>query len=814
MKNIKRVTLEISLKPFKSTDSEEIEKVCEKAFLQWKNLLCEADEIGIMLWASDGSEILDYGGSLLDKFEWARLIGGANVKMNWDKKNDPEGLGLHTRCYDYTENPPEYTYGDLKTIVNILKSTGKRITGKPVFIGATFDPGPEFARSDFKYKYHNEICEGASMGKKSMVCCYYTLNADSRHYAAYPNGIPQNTPFGTFFGKQAQRFLSDLDFDYIWLSNGFGFGTETWGVSGALFDGKRFYPEKLDNTRKNIERFWELFTAECTYPIQTRGTNLTVGTDFASDGVDHSMIYSKNPTLLPPPNSPWAALDGNFGLELAGYMSRAAELPDEDFIFRFYVHDPWWLNSPWIDRYEGQPHDIFLPTATARIDKNGDTRVANHINFLSIDNSYGDMPERCPNEIIPFILSSYENAPDEPSPFIWVYPFREYSTLACGRLEKPFYDDWYFTAALNHGFPINTVISTDNFAKLYSEKPNLFHGKVLVSPIPEENSVICDSITHFAKNGGNVIFYGSLKGIDSRILSLLNLTHEHELCGEFSVTDYTGIENELQKGSLSRTINYGGIYTDGGISAIVKTPSPDTEILAEAENSDGKRVIALSNKVGSGKALWCRGCDCSRKPVDADDATKKDDTVHYDSFPAEILMRKMCHFVGYDFSFSKYDKYTKEPVILMHRSHSSLWFEGYCPDTTVKIGLCTPIGAPLLLANETVINDGCTEYHMPRAWRHECRVFVENHEGGVIHAKETIPTAYGVERRILVENLKNATVYVIPKKGNPEKTFFMLNSEYPHFVSQPFTCELTESPFGKVYKLCNISGNLLISDNI
>ena len=84
--------------------------------------------------------------------------------------------------------------------------------------------------------------------------------------------------------------------------------------------------------------------------------NLTVGTDYASDGVDHKMIYEKNPTLLPPPNSPWAALDGNFGLELAGYMSRAAELPNDSFLFRFYVHDIWWINSPWIDRYEGQPH--------------------------------------------------------------------------------------------------------------------------------------------------------------------------------------------------------------------------------------------------------------------------------------------------------------------------------------------------------------------------------------------------------------------------------------------------------------------------
>lgn len=816
MKNIKRVTLEVSLKPFKSTDSAVIEKVCEKAFLQWKNLLSHADEVGVMLWVGDGSEILDYRRNMDDVLEWAHYVGGAQNKMEWNRKHDPEGKALHTRPYEYMENRPEYTYGDLKNIISIIKAVGSRITGKPIFVGATFDPGPEFAKSSFKYERHNEICDGVAMGAKSMVCCYYDLNGDDVSYAAYPGGIPDKTPIGTFLGKQAELFMSDLGYDYIWFSNGFGFGTETWGVSGALFDGKQFFPEKIDHCREKIENFWHLFTKECHFPIQTRGTNLTVGTDFASDAVDHEMIYKNNPTMLPPPNSPWAALDGNFGLELAGYMSRAAELPGEDFLFRFYVHDIWWINSPWIDRYEGQPHDIYLPTATSRIDKNGEVQVANHINFLSIDDSYGEMPERCPNEVIPHIISSYVNAPDSPAPFIWVYPFKEYSNMECGRLEKSFYEDWYLIAAINHGLPLNTVVSTENFKKLYNEKPQMFDGKVVVTPTPEENSIICDTLCEYAKNGGNILFYGSLNGTDERILKLLNLRANNEICGEFTVLDKTGIADEIEEGGIEVGITYGGIYTDGGLCAVIDKQGEHTRVLASATDGQNERVIlSATTKDIKGTAVWCRGCDCSRKPVDKDDSDKKDDTAHYSSFPAEILMRKAIKEFGYDFEFVKADRYAPEPVILMHRSEDKLWFSGYCPDTTVGIKLSTPLGAPLLMANEGRIKDSKIAYHMPRAWRHECRVFVQNDGSSTVHAKENISCAYGVERRILVEGLKNATVYVIPKHNAPEKTYFLINSEFPHMVSyETLNCELVDSVYGKVYKITGVTGRLMISDKI
>lgn len=814
MENLKRVCLELSLKPFKENSPEYIESVCREVFNQWKELIGCACQACVMLWTSDGSELLEYTRDMEETFEWDRFIGGANTKQTWNKKADPDGRGLHTRNYDYTENPPVMQYKHLKQIIITLKKVGKEITGKEISVGETFDPGPEFALSDFKYNRHNEICEGTSMGVKSMVCCYNTLKEDNREYAAYPNGIKEGTAVGEFLGKQAEIFLTDMGFDFIWLSNGFGFGTETWGVTGALYDGKKFYPEKVKECESKIANFWKVFRENCRFPIETRGTNLTVGIDYASDGVNHKMIYEEVENLLPPPNSPWAALDGNFGLELAGYMSRAAELPKEDYLFRFYVHDPWWLNSPWIDRYEGKPHDIYLPMSCARINKEGKTAVANHLNILSVDNSYGDMPSRVPREVTPYLLSAYENAPDMPSPFVWVYPFREYSTLECGRLEKSFFEDWYIVAAINRGLPLSTVISTDNLVNLRNKNKDFLINSVLVSPVPEKGSVVTESLIDFVQMGGKVMLYGSLKNADQRLLDILRIKKGKELSGSFEAILSEKHSDNLLEDSYSKKLFYEGVLTDGGLSECLKDDK-DTGVLAYAKQGENLRVVAhtvCSKAYNGGKISWCRGSDCSRRATEANDSVKKDTTVNEELFPLETILRTQMEDMGYFVSVEKIDKSVKEPVIMMHRSNNSLWYSGYCPDTTVKISLGTPIGAPLLLGQETYIKNGKANYNMPRAWRNECRIFVKQTAANSLHAVEDISTQMGVERRLKVEGLKNATVYVLPKCNDVNKTYCVYNSVYPHFVSEPYKKSIEETVFGKAIKCENITGTLLIVD--
>lgn len=516
------VTLEVSLKPFKETSDEYIRKVCKKIFRQWYPLIMNRKTVSVLFWTSDGSEILDYSGNLDDAFEWCCYIGTANKPLA--DKNDNPALSLHHKKRYYTENPPVMTYATLKRIIEILKEEGSKACPEAIIrVGETFDIGPEFAVSDFKYNRHTEISTGEKLDSLGFVDSTALLNGDNRKYAAYPDGIPDKTPFGTFLGKQCNVFLEDMGFDYIWLSNGLGFSADPWSVTGKIFDGRNFYPEKLGNTKEKVFSFWKLFREACPdFPIETRGTNNSVGIDYATDGVPLYDIYNAGFNITPPPNSPWAALNDDFGLEIMGHMTRICELPDEEFMFRYYIHDPWWVNSPWYDRYNGCPHDIYLPMAISRIDEKGNIKNAQMFNILSIDNSFGDLPEACVYEPLPHILKAEKDSADAIAPFVWVYPMREFTTSKTEELlYEMYYGDRFICDAINNGFPLNCVVSSDNFLKTPF---SVYKGSIIISPF-QPNTEVSKKINDYAKQGGKVIYYSSTAKLseinnDSNILKV------------------------------------------------------------------------------------------------------------------------------------------------------------------------------------------------------------------------------------------------------------------------------------------------------
>lgn len=502
----KRITLELSLKPFKQTDDEYIRKICHEIFAQWRPLLKNRKEISLMFWIGDGSEILDYDGDLDRAFEWAYFIGTANLPLA--AKDDDAALSLHAKTRLYVDKPPVMTYRILKKIVATLKEEAKKaFPDAAVYVGETFDIGPEFAKSDFKYRRHPEICSGTELDRLRFVDSTAHLNADNRKYAAYPNGIPQDTPFAEFLGAQTKAFFKDIGFDYIWLSNGLGFSADPWSLTGKIFDGERFHADKLERTSKKVFEFWKTFRNACAdIPIETRGTNNSVGIDYATDGVPLYDIYKANLGIVPPPNSPWAALNGNYGLEIMGHMSRVCELPGEDFLFRYYIHDPWWMNSPWYDRYNGYASDIYLPMSVARIKEDGTVQTAERFNVLSIDNSYGDMPDSCVNEPLPHILKAEKDSADESSFAVWLYPLKEYTSAKSEKeLNEMYFGDRFIEKAINKGLPLNTVVSSDIFEKLPAD---VFKGRVIISPIIN-NEKVAEKLGEFVSDGGKVIVYGS-----------------------------------------------------------------------------------------------------------------------------------------------------------------------------------------------------------------------------------------------------------------------------------------------------------------
>ena len=769
MERFNDITFELSLKPFKKNDPAYIEAVCRTIYAQWAPLMKYTDTISFMFWTADGSEILDYRGDPKQPLEWGRYIGNPNTKHAVN--SGPVTLTLHERAYTYMENPPVFSYGDLKTIVTMLKRVGKEMTGKPIRVGNTFDPGPEFAISKFKYELHPEICMANTMGDKSFVCCYATLNEDKEKYAGFPDGIPQGTPFGTFLGRQSQSFLTDLGFDFLWLSNGFGFGMETWNATGAIFDGKEFHPEKMKDIQQKILNFWILFRKECAeFRIETRGTNMSTGIDLASDGVDLRSIYRGGFNILPPPNSPWAALNGDYGLELVGYMSRMAELPDDRYLFRFYPHDPWWANSPWLDRYGREPHDIYLPLAVSRINLAGEAKHPTHLNFLTIDDSYGNMPDQVPNEVIPHLLQGRRIAPDQPGQGVWVYPFEEYHNWAFhqpARVGEIFYGDWFVRQALNDGFPMNTVVSTATFTSLMQQGNPLFNGSVLVTIVPEAGSEMEKQLMAFVRQGGNVIIYGPATYGSKAFLDFMNIRTDEALSGEFELTCTKSFD--MTGKSDIRTLRHDAKWSGGGIETVIaNTGDLSTKALVKARLGNKVRDIVVMRELApdfsKSKIIYVRGTNSAYYRgghlLTADDPEKW--------VIGGSLMRYALSFLGYELRYNKLSPSVANPVNVVSRHDNGFYFAGFVPNQTTEQQLCFPQGAPVFTGMETELKEGYATYRLPKAWSKECRVFVEQKEG-ILSCREVALVEYRIKRKIAISGLKNATVRFYPGK---DETYF------------------------------------------
>ena len=755
-----RVELELSLKPYVDTTPAGCRKVAEQLFREWDPLLRHASGAAVMLWVSDGSEILEYNGNLTDDFPWCQYIGMGNPLRKEESLTTPqEWQEFHIRPFPYRghENLKKFTYGELKEVITALKDVGERMTGKKIEVIETFDPGPEFAPSDFKFHRHMEVSnESQIIGVKGWVNAAASLHAEKHAYATYPDGIPEGTSFGEFFGRQCRAFCDDLGFDGVWLSNGFGFCLSAWNWRGQVFDGTCFRTDDIPKVKAGIERFWEDFTREFgDRVIEARGSNLSTGMDITAHGCPIDTIYSYN--LLTPPNSPWAALDFRFGLELVGYLSHIAEMTKRGFLFRYYTHDPWWYNSPWFDRYGGNPHDIYLPLSLARLNEKGEVTRPEGINFLSCDDSFGHLPDRCPIEVIPHILAAVDGYSDAAGLVTWVYPYDYYCErgLRQGAPEDIFQDDWYMEAALDLGFPVNTVVSDRNFAGIDLAK--LKHT-VIVTPVPAEGTKHEAGVLRAIEGGIPVLLYGSVRRASAQLKSYIGVTETTALDG----VDFT-VESRLEgdtyeTGALSKTLRHVPLVSAGGIT---EAGDGSSEVLVTVTN--GKETRAYATYCKEKNLAWVRGSF----PHDAtSNGALPRVTDPEEFFPVAVLLRHMLSVFGIRLRFSAFSPKDKLPLLLYPACRGGYYQTGYSKDANIRVSLSMPEGAPIPVSCDAMVEND-TAHFTPKVWEHdELRIFVKQTDRSSVTCRYDDPTTLLADHRVTLTGLKDATVTFLAPKNN------------------------------------------------
>jgi len=429
-----------------------------------------------------------------------------------------------------------------------------------------------------------------------------------------------------------------------------------------------------------------------------------------------------------------------------------------------------------------------------------------------VDDSFGRMPDACPLEVIPHVLAAMRDYSDEPGLVTWIYPFNENHELVFGaapRPAEPFFGDWFMRNAVNAGLSVNSVVSTENFLSSLKKNAAFFRHTILLSRVPEAGSPLEAVLVDCVKSGHNVLLYGPVSHGGKPLLDLLNLKLAAPLAGELKLTS-TLAGDVYRQGTLATILNHREVLSAGGVDTVLaQTDRAGCTVGAMVSDGQQERVYAVAVAQplgsGSGRIAWVRGsfsCSIGNARLPVPDNPRK-------FFPSELLMRGMLAGFGYAFHWDKPTPETRNPLVLVARSDNGFFFSGYCPSTTVKLGLRCPQGAPLLTGCETELEDGRATYSMPRAWHHEARCFVDGQAEGEISCVERYSGQVGIERRLQVDGLKNATVNFYPPAHAQAKKVIMTGNGEHEQTENSLPYETSDD--GRCLTIRNVTGRLLIS---
>lgn len=711
------LSLEVTAKVWKSRDPKDVEAVCREMFRIWRRPISRSNEVCVCMSIGNGEHILKWSGNLDDVLVWDRHKGHNNAKYAFPQDTFA-GIPLEL----YMDNPPDMTYRDLLVICETLKRVCEEEHHRKCRLFTNFEPGPEFAESTFKYIEHPEILNQQGHAHGASIAYDGVLHQDHYHYAAYPQGIPEGEPFSRFLGKQVNHFFKTFGYEGISLSNGLGFGTFPWTLNGRNFDGTTFGLVDFKEESEAMSQFWDIFQKEAPYPAAAQGTNWPVAADLATKCIPLKEYYDKKYLSMPLANTVSVFFNDSVGFSLQALLSRSSYA--DGFRTYFYLNDMWYPQNPFEDYpYDGEAYDFYIPASVSLIDSKGHLEKLSGAAIGSVHNEHGDFAESTFVKFLPHYERSLDHLPDAISPLTLLYPFEEFHTAAADPektyLPMLYFSDCFAATAIDSGLPLNSVCSTENFAKALSQ--GTLDGTVLCTVLPMKDAPYCEDLIDYIKNGGQVLFYGSERHADPRINQMLGLHTDSAIDGELIMEaspELEAVSDEILTGSI---LKHSPIDSDGGISAVAY----DCQVLAEVVQNGQRRAYMTEKIIGSGKAVWVRGS----LPFSIE---RGEEIVYqpqqYLSAP-RFLRYGLCRF-GWQIR----QRFTEKCVpaqLVMWRHDNGLYFTGYAPDNTLDMGLLTPDGAPLLSGFTTEIRDGIAWYHIPTTLWKPCYIFVRQNTGRI-----------------------------------------------------------------------------------
>jgi hypothetical protein len=258
-------------------------------------------------------------------------------------------------------------------------------------------------------------------------------------------------------------------------------------------------------------------------------------------------------------------------------------------------------------------------------------------------------------------------------------------------------------------------------------------------------------------------------------------------------------------------INHRELMCGGGLNAeLLDAGDPATQVVATMTSDGETRIAGLvrcAPEWSGGALAWVRGTSSNRYRKGERLLTPDDPAVY---FRGERLLRWTLGELGYDIRIAKQRPGTRDPAICIARNRNAYVFSGFCPNTTTRLCLRFPQGAPLLVGHETILADGFSTYTLPRAWHHECRVFVKQEQDAQLKCAEVCPSERrNLRRHIRVTGLVEATVRFYPEPGREPRVLLRTprpDGRLPFNVDIPF--QQSEDATGSFVYIEGFTGDL------
>lgn len=156
-------------------------------------------------------------------------------------------------------------------------------------------------------------------------------------------------------------------------------------------------------------------------------------------------------------------------------------------------------------------------------------------------------------------------------------------------MERIFMDDWYIENAIDHGFPVNTVISDKNFIPADKKK---FAETLLVMPVPEEGTALETALFEALDSGARVMLYGSTKYASEQLRAFLGLAlADKALDGVLTVKTSLTLDT-AEVGKRAETLMHDALVSNGGIYEVSRGEGA-SEVVCTASANGETRVYAV-----------------------------------------------------------------------------------------------------------------------------------------------------------------------------------------------------------------------------